>query len=64
MPKEDNKPLKYKHGEKYMEVPFIISADLKSLLEKMSTCHNNPEKWSTTKKNKHRPSGYSLITHC
>ena len=64
MPKEDNKPLKYKHGEKYMEVPFIISADLKSLLEKMSTCRNNPEKWSTTKKNKHRPSGYSLITHC
>ena len=44
MPKENNKPLKYKYGEKYMEVPFIISADLKSLLEKMSTCHNNPEK--------------------
>ena len=64
MPKEDNKILKYNHGEKSMKVPFIISADLKSLLEKMSTYHNNLEKWSTTKIDKHRPSGYSLITHC
>ena len=30
----------------------------------MSTCHNNPEKLSTTKKNKHIPSGYSLFIHC
>ena len=31
MPKEDNKILKYKHGEKSMNVPFIIYADLESL---------------------------------
>ena len=30
----------------------------------MSTCYNNPEKSSTTKINKHTPSGYSLFTHC
>ena len=30
----------------------------------MNTCHNNPEKSSTTKVNKHTPSGYSLFTHC
>ena len=30
----------------------------------MNTCHNNPEKSSTTKINKHRPSGYLLFTHC
>ena len=30
----------------------------------MSTCHNNPEKSSTAKMNKHAPSGYSLFTHC
>ena len=47
-----------------MWVPFIIFADLESLLEKMNTCHNNPEKSSTTKINKHTPSGYSLFTHC
>ena len=44
MPKEDNKILKYNHGEKSMKVPFITYADLESLLEKMSTCNNNPEK--------------------
>ena len=30
----------------------------------MSTCYNNPEKSSTTKINKHIPSGYSIFTHC
>ena len=47
-----------------MKVPFIIYADLESLLEKMNTCHNNPEKSSTTELNKHTASGYSLFTHC
>ena len=64
MPEKDNKILKYNQGEKSMKVPFIIYADLESLLEKMNTCHNNPEKSSTTKINKHTPSGYSLFTHC
>ena len=30
----------------------------------MNTFHNNCEKSSTTKINKHTPSGYSLFTHC
>ena len=64
MPNEYNKILKYNHGEKSMKVPFIIYADLESLLEKMSTCQNNLEKSSTTKMNKHISSGYSLFTHC
>ena len=55
MPEKDNKILKYNHGEKSMKAPFIIYAD---------TCHNNPEKPSATKINKHTPSGYSLFTHC
>ena len=63
MSKNDNKNLKYNRGEKSMKVPFIIYADLESLLEKMSTCHNNPKKSSTTKINKHAASGYSLFTH-
>ena len=49
MPKEDNKILKYKHGEKSMKVPFFIYADLESLLEKFSSCHNSSKKSSTTK---------------
>ena len=47
-----------------MKVPFIIYADLESLLEKMNTCHNNPKKSSTTKINKHTASGYLLFTNC
>ena len=47
-----------------MKVPFVIYADLECLLEKMSTYHNNREKSSTTKINKHTPSGYSLSTYC
>ena len=62
MPKEDNKILKYNHGEKSMKFSFIIYADLESLLEKMNTCHNNPKNSSTTKINKHISSGYSLFT--
>ena len=57
MPEKDSKILKYNNEEKSMKVPFIIYADLESLLEKMSTCHNNPTKSSTTKINKHTASG-------
>ena len=64
MPEEYNKILKYNEGEKYVRSPFIIYADLECLLEKMNTCHTNPEKSSTAKINKHIPSGYSLFTHC
>ena len=64
MPNEENKILKYNHGEKSMKVPFIIYADLDSLLEKISTCQNILEKSLTTKINKHNPSGYSMFTQC
>ena len=64
MREEYNKILKYNEGEKSMMLPFIIIADLECLLEKMNTCHNNPEKSSTTKINKHAPSGYSFFIHC
>ena len=63
MPKEDNKILKYNRGEKSIKVPFIVYADLESLLEKLSTCHNNAKKSPRTKINKRTSSGYSLFTH-
>ena len=62
MPTKDNNIIKYNHGEKSMKVPFIIYADLECLLEKMSTCINKPNESSTTKINKHTPSGYSIFT--
>ena len=64
MPEEYNKILKYNHGEKSLKAPFIIYPDLESLLEKMNTCYDSPEKSSTFKINKHTPYGYSLFTHC
>ena len=64
MPNEDNKIMDYNQGEKPIKSPFIIYADLECLLEKISTCYNNREESSTTKINKHTPSGYSLFTHC
>ena len=45
-------------------MPFTIYVDLECLLEKISTCQNNPNKSSTTKINKHTSSGYSILTHC
>ena len=47
-----------------MKAPFIIYADLESLLEKIITCFSNPEESSTNKINKHAPPGYSLSTQC
>ena len=41
-----------------MSIPFNIYADLESLREELNNCHNNSEKSSTTKINKHLPSGY------
>ena len=64
MPTKDNNIIKYNHGEKSMKLPFLIYADLECLLEKMSTCQNNPDKSSTAKINKHTPSGYSIFPSC
>ena len=44
MSKEDNRVLKYNHGETSMKHPFIIYADLECLLKKMSICHNKLER--------------------
>ena len=63
MPTKTNNIIKYNHGEKSMKLPFLIYADLECLLEKMSTCINNPNQSSTTKINKHVPSGCSIFTY-
>ena len=55
MPTKDNNIIKYNQGEKSIKLPFIIYADLACLLEKMSTCQNNPNESSATEINKHTP---------
>ena len=64
MPTKDNNTIEYNQREKSIKLPFVIYADLECLLEKISTCQNNPNESSTTEINKHTPSGYSLFTHC
>ena len=64
MPTKNNNTVQYNHGEKSMKLPFVIYADLECLLEKMSTCINNPNDLSATEINKRPPSGYSIFTHC
>ena len=64
MPTKDNNLIKYNQGEKSIKLPFVVYADLECLLEKMSTCQNNPNESSTSEINKHMPSGYSIFTHC
>ena len=61
---KDNNIIKYNQEEKSIKLPFVIHADLECLLEKISTCQNNPNESSTTEINKHVSSGYSLFTHC
>ena len=46
-----------------MKVPLLFTL-ISSHNNPENTCHNNSEKLSTTKINKHIPSGYSLFTHC
>ena len=64
MPDEGYRILKYNNGEKSLKAPTIIHTDLKCLLDKMSTCHNNPDKSSTEKKTMHEAAGYSVFTRC
>ena len=47
MPNDNNKLLKYNHGEKSLKALFMIYTDLEYLLEKMSSCKNNFEKTYT-----------------
>ena len=63
MPTKDNNTIKYNQGEKSIKLPYVIYADLECLLEKISTCQNNPNESLTTEIDKHSPSRYSLFTH-
>ena len=47
--------------KKTYESTIFIYVDLESLLEKMSTCHNNPKKSLTTKTNTHLQIIFYLI---
>ena len=64
MPKEGKNILENIPGKKSVTTPFVIYADLESILEKISGCENDLGKPSSTKINKHTASGCSLFSHC
>ena len=49
---------------KSMKAPYIIVANIESLLRKMDTCANDPSKSSTEKKDEHEICGCSLFIDC
>ena len=63
MSSPNNSIIKYNQGEKSLELPFIIYADLEVFMKKIDTCYNNPDLSSTTKINQHIPSEYSIYTN-
>ena len=62
MPSENNKMLEFNHYLKFDKAPFIIYADLESLIEKIDGCKKNPGKSSTTKVVEHISSGFPVST--
>ena len=62
MPTEKNKYITSTPGKNTLKNPLIIYADLECLLYPVSTCDNTEDNYFTIRKNKHKPSGYSLLT--
>ena len=62
MPSEKNNRLEFNQYMKSDKMPYIIYADIESLLRKIDGLANNPEKSSTTKIGEHIPCGYSMST--
>ena len=59
---EDIKISEFNQYHKYDKAPFIIYADLESLIEKINGCKNTPEKSSTTRVGEHILSDFSMPT--
>ena len=62
--KQAEKILKYIHGEKSLNVPFVIYLDLQCLLRKEQSCQNNPEKSYIEKKALYEPFGWAMFISC
>ena len=62
MPSEKDKILEFNQYMKTDKIPYIINADIESLMKKIDRCANNPENSSTTKIGEHIPCGYSVLT--
>ena len=57
---KENEILKFNQYMKSDKIPYIIYADIESLIKAIDGCANNPENSSTTKIGEHIPCGYSM----
>ena len=62
MSSEKDKILEFNEYIKSDKMPYIIYADMESLIKKIDGCENNPENSSTTKIGEHIPCRYSMST--
>ena len=62
MSSEGTKILQFSQYKKSDKVPFIIYADLGSIIQRMDGCKNNPENLSAIKVSEHISSGFSVST--
>ena len=60
MPPEKNNILEFNQYMKSDKMPYIINAQIESLIEKKGGCENNPKNFSTPKIDEHIPYGYSV----
>ena len=58
----DDKILEFNQYMKSDKMPYIIYADIESLIKKIDGCANNPENSSTIKIGEHIPCRYSMST--
>ena len=64
MPNNNKKILIYNHGKKLLKASFFVSFDTESLLPKMRSCQNNPDKSYIERKSKGIPLGCALSLTC
>ena len=62
MPLEKDNILEFNQYMKSAKMPYIVYADIESLIKKIDECTNNPENSSTAKKEEHTPCVYSMST--
>ena len=62
MPSEKDNILEFNQYMKSDKMPYIIYADIESLIKEIDGCANNPESSSTRKIFEHIPCGYSMST--
>ena len=60
MPSEKNNILQFHQYMKTDKMPFIIYAEIESLIRKIDGCANNSENYSATKIGEHISCGYSM----